>query len=46
MTLFAGVLLLLVTGPPEAVGRPAVLALARCLVNGVLNSSRAAGEWR
>lgn len=36
MTLFGGALLTLVTGPPQAVTRTAVLALARCLVNGVL----------
>ncbi|HEY3903686.1 MAG TPA: TetR/AcrR family transcriptional regulator [Streptosporangiaceae bacterium] len=46
MTLFGGVLLSLVTGPLEAVTRPAVLALAQCLVNGVLNSSPVAGEAR
>src|SRR5579863_491826 len=33
MTLFAGILLTLVAGPQEAVTRPAVLALARCMVS-------------
>jgi hypothetical protein len=46
MMLYGGVLLSLVIGPPEAVSRPAVLVLARCLVNGVLISSPAAGELR
>lgn len=37
MTLFGGTLLILVTGPPEAVTRAGTLALARCLVSGVLD---------
>src|SRR5215468_6383364 len=36
ITLFSGVLLTLVAGPPEAVTPNAVGALARCLVAGVL----------
>ena len=38
MTLFAGTLLTLVTGPPEAITPQAALALARYMVRGVLGS--------
>ena len=44
MTLYGGALLTLVAGPPEAVTRPGVIALARSLVHGVLNSPPAPGE--
>jgi hypothetical protein len=36
MTLFSGVLLTLITGPPEAVTPDTAATLARCLVAGVL----------
>lgn len=39
MTLFGGTLLMLVTGPPGAVTRASTLALARCLVSGVLRTT-------
>ncbi len=38
LTLFAGALLTLVTGPPEAATRESTLTLARCLVRGVLDT--------
>jgi hypothetical protein len=38
ITLFAGTLLTLVTGPPEAVTPERTQTLARCLVNGVLGT--------
>lgn len=38
ITLYGGVLLRLVTGPPEAVTPEATLTLARCLVAGVLSA--------
>jgi DNA-binding transcriptional regulator YbjK len=38
MTLFGGTLLTLVTGPPGAVTRASTLALAQCLVSGVLRT--------
>ena len=42
-TLFAGTLLTLVTGPPGAVTPQSTLALARCLVSGVLDTVPASG---
>jgi DNA-binding transcriptional regulator YbjK len=42
-TLFAGTLLTLVTGPPGAVTPQSTLALARCLVSGVLDTVPAGG---
>ncbi|HXP55573.1 MAG TPA: TetR/AcrR family transcriptional regulator [Streptosporangiaceae bacterium] len=43
-TLFGGVLLTLVTGPPEAVTPEAARVLARCLVTGVLATVPGTGE--
>jgi len=43
ITLYAGTLLTLVTGPPEAVTPERTLALARCLVSGVLGTTPATG---
>ena len=39
ITLFAGTLLTLVTGPPGAVTPQHTLMLARCLVSGVLDTA-------
>jgi hypothetical protein len=39
ITLFAGTLLTLVTGPPGAVTPQNTLMLARCLVSGVLDTA-------
>jgi DNA-binding transcriptional regulator YbjK len=44
LTLFAGTLLTLVTGPPEAATRENTLTLARCLVSGVLDTVPGAAE--
>jgi DNA-binding transcriptional regulator YbjK len=44
ITLFAGTLLTLVTGPPEAVTPERTIALARCMVNGVLGAAPVASE--
>ena len=46
MTLYGGALLTLVAGPPEAVTRPGVIALARSLVHGVPKSLPDRGSRR
>ena len=43
-TLFAGTLLTLVTGPPEAVTPQNTMMLARCLVSGVLDTTPGTGH--